>query len=101
MRKNQHQWIIQLNSEYEFNNIFKCEDWDEFLIVQAPYVNRPLIYIMSGGVLLPEYDYINASEDTYFLLKTIISSIIQLFLGIHILFFLKNSITSTMLELIG
>ena len=58
---------LPLNSEYEFSEIFDCNDWDEFLIVQAPYVNRPLIYIMSGGILLPKYDYINASDNTYFL----------------------------------
>jgi len=57
---------LNLNTEYNFSAIFKCTEWDEILVTQAPYVSRAFIYIQSG-VLLPEYDYINSSENNYFL----------------------------------
>lgn len=57
---------LNLNTEYNFSATFKCTEWDEILVTQAPYVSRAFIYIQSG-VLLPEYDYINSSENNYFL----------------------------------
>ena len=56
---------LNLNTEYNFSKIFNCTEWDEVFIVQAPYINRAFIYIQSG-VLLPEYDYINSSENNHF-----------------------------------
>ena len=57
---------LKLNFEYDFDEIFDCKEWDEILVVQAPYINRTLLYIKSG-IILPGYDYINSSEDSHFL----------------------------------
>ena len=57
---------LKLNSEYDFDKIFDCTEWDEILVIQAPYVNRLLLYIKSG-IILPDYDYINTSQNIYFL----------------------------------
>lgn len=54
-----------LNTEFNFSQMFQCEDWDEIIFVQAPYVYRPLVYAASC-VLLPPFDYMEHSEGTYF-----------------------------------
>jgi len=58
--------ISKLNSEFNFHEKFECYDWNKIIIVEAPYVNRFLIYF-SSSILLPDYDYSNISEGTYLL----------------------------------
>ncbi len=51
---------------FDFNKLFNCDDWDKVFVVEAPYINRALIYLGSD-VLLPDYDYNNINEGTYIL----------------------------------
>jgi hypothetical protein len=73
---------LEINSVYDFDDMFKCQDWDEIYITDAIYYFRGIGYITSG-VLVPEYDvndFIEGGYLIYFLKNgAVVSNPIQLY----------------------
>jgi hypothetical protein len=55
---------FEINSTYDFEDIFECQNWDEIFIVDAVYYSRGIGYLRSG-ILVPSSDINEYPEGTY------------------------------------